>query len=232
MYFLVFHGEERFRHKPHPGADDHDHGHDAPHDATPHESPWVVTVPLVLLAVPSVVIGYLVLEPMLFGPFLRDAIHVDAAAHPAMTVLDQKVEGPLAFAVYGLTTLPFWLAVAGVALAYLFYVRAPRIPAAIARALRPLVVVLENKYYMDWFNEHVLAAGARAVGTGLWRGGDQALIDGVMIDGSARTIDRLAGVARLLQSGRLYWYALVMMLGIVVLMTWMLWPHLALLLGH
>jgi NADH-quinone oxidoreductase subunit L len=232
MYFLVFHGEERFRHQPHAGPDDHDHGHDAHHDATPHESPWVVTAPLVLLAVPSVVIGYLTLEPMLFGPFLQDAIRVDAAAHPAMTVLDHKVEGPLAFAVYGLTTLPFWLAVAGVALAYLFYVRAPQIPAAIARALRPLVVVLENKYYMDWFNEHVLAAGARAIGTGLWRGGDQALIDGVMVDGSARSIDRMAGVLRLLQTGRLYWYALVMMLGVVALMTWMLWPHLALLLAH
>jgi NADH-quinone oxidoreductase subunit L len=226
MYFLVFHGEERFRHKPFPPEDDHAHGdddHDAHHDATPHESPWVVTAPLVLLAIPSVVIGYLTIGPMLFGDFLKDAIVVDAARHPAMANLAEGFHGAAAMALHGVQTLPFWLALAGVATAWLFYLKAPQIPAAIDRALGPVRTVLENKYYMDWFNEHVLAAGARVVGRGLWKGGDVALIDGVLVNGSARAVGLLAGVVRLVQTGHLYWYALVMVLGIFGFMTWRLW---------
>jgi NADH-quinone oxidoreductase subunit L len=225
MYFLVFHGEERFRHKPFPPEDDHAHGddHDAHHDATPHESPWVVTAPLVLLAVPSVVIGYLTIGPMLFGDFLKDAIAVDSSRHPAMASLAEGFHGAAAMALHGVQTLPFWLALAGVATAWLFYLKAPQIPAAIDRALGPVRTVLENKYYMDWFNEHVLAAGARVVGRGLWKGGDVALIDGVLVNGSARAVGLLAGVVRLVQTGHLYWYALVMVLGIFGFMTWRLW---------
>jgi NADH-quinone oxidoreductase subunit L len=225
MYFLVFHGEERFRHKPFPPEDDHAHGddHDAHHDATPHESPWVVTAPLVLLAVPSVVIGYLTIGPMLFGDFLKDAIAVDSSRHPAMASLAEGFHGAAAMALHGVQTLPFWLALAGVATAWLFYLKAPHIPAAIDRALGPVRTVLENKYYMDWFNEHVLAAGARVVGRGLWKGGDVALIDGVLVNGSARAVGLLAGVVRLVQTGHLYWYALVMVLGIFGFMTWRLW---------
>lgn len=223
MYFLVFHGEERFHHKPFPPQDDHAHGHDEHHDATPHESPWVVTAPLILLAVPSVVIGYLAIQPMLFGEFLKDAITVDSAAHPAMAELAKDFHGPLAMALHGFVTLPFWLALAGVVTAWLFYLKAPQIPAAFDRALKPVRTVLENKYYMDWFNEHVLAAGARLLGTGLWKGGDQAVIDGA-INGSARGIGGLAQVLRRAQTGRLYTYALVMLLGIFVLLSWQLWP--------
>ena len=231
MYFLVFHGEERFRHKPFPpkpaAEDDHAHGdhgdHGAHHDATPHESPWVVTAPLLLLALPSVVIGFITIQPMLFGDFMKDAIHIDAAKHPAMAALAADFHGAAAMALHGLMTLPFWLAAAGVATAWLFYLKAPAIPAALDRNLKPLRVVLEHKYYVDWFNENVLSAGARALGRGLWKGGDVAVIDGA-IDGSARAMGSLAGVLRLVQTGHLYWYALVMLLGLFGLLTWQLWP--------
>jgi NADH-quinone oxidoreductase subunit L len=225
MYFLVFHGEERFHHKPFPPEDDHahdDHG-DGHADHTPHESPWVVTAPLILLAIPSVVIGYMAIQPMLFGDFLKDAITVNAQAHPAMAELAKTFHGPVAMALHGVVTLPFWLALGGVVTAWYFYLKAPHIPAAIDRTLKPVRTVLENKYYMDWFNEHVLAAGARKLGMGLWKGGDQTVIDGA-INGSARGIGGLAGLLRQAQTGRLYTYALVMLLGIFALLTWQLWP--------
>jgi NADH-quinone oxidoreductase subunit L len=229
MYFLVFHGEERFRHKPHPPEDDHahdDHG-DHHHVHVPHESPWVVTAPLLLLAVPSVVIGFLTIGPMLHGDFFKDAIFVDAAKHPAMKDLTENFHGAAAMALHGLQTAPFWLALAGVVVAWWFYLKQPAIPAAIDARLQPLRRLLENKYYFDWFNENVLAAGARALGRGLWKGGDVALIDGVLVNGSARAVGLLSGMARLLQTGHLYWYALVMILGIFGFMTWRLWPYLS-----
>ena len=226
MYFLVFHGEERFHHKPYPPEDDHGHD-DHGHAHVPHESPWVVTAPLLLLAIPSVVIGFMTISPMLFGSFLSDAIFVDAARHPAMKDLAAHFHGATAMAVHGLQTLPFWLALAGVVVAWVFYLKVPALPAAFDRALRPLRRVLENKYYMDWFNEHVLAAGARLLGRGLWKGGDVAVIDGAIVNGSARAVAALAGVIRLVQTGHLYWYALVMVLGIFAFMTWRLWPYLS-----
>jgi NADH-quinone oxidoreductase subunit L len=116
--------------------------------------------------------------------------------------------------------------VGGVVTAYVFYLKAPSIPAAFDRALKPVRTVLENKYYMDWFNENVLAAAARMLGTGLWKGGDQAVIDGVVINGSARVVGAFAGIVRLVQTGHLYWYALVMVLGIFGFLTWRLWPFL------
>jgi NADH-quinone oxidoreductase subunit L len=228
MYFLVFHGPERFRHKPFPPEDDHAHDdHAQGHDATPHESPWVVTLPLVLLAIPSVVIGALTMAPLLVGDFFADAIAVDAARHGAMAAVAEHAHDAWGMAAHGLVTLPFWLAVAGVATAWLFYLKAPAIPAALDRALRPLRTVLENKYYMDWFNEHVLAAGARLLGRGLWKGGDMGVIDGALVNGSARAVGLLAGVVRRVQTGQLYWYALVMVVGIFGFMTWRLWPLLA-----
>ena len=230
MYFLVFHGEERFRHKPHPGEHDHadEHGH-VPSDTkaqVPHESPWVVTAPLLLLAAPSVVIGFLAIQPMLFGDFFKDAIVVDAAKHGAMKALAANFHGAAAMAWHGLSTLPFWLALGGVATAWWFYLKQPSIPAAIDGYLKPVRTLLENKYYMDWFNENVLARAARGLGRGLWKGGDGMIIDGT-INGSARGIGSLAGLLRQLQTGHLYWYALVMLLGIFGFMTWRLWPFLA-----
>jgi NADH-quinone oxidoreductase subunit L len=231
MYFLVFHGKERFHHKPFPPQDapEDDHAHDD-HDAqghgadhTPHESPWVVTVPLVLLAIPSVLIGFLTIQPMLFGTFFDGAIVNDIAHHPAMEELKSHFHSASAMAAHAFQTVPFWLALAGVVVAWWFYLIQPSIPAAIGRALSPVVRVLENKYYLDWFNEYVLAAGARMLGTGLWKGGDQAVIDGA-INGSAGLIGRVSGVVRQLQTGHLYQYALVMLLGIFGLLTWQLWP--------
>jgi len=226
MYFLVFHGEERFRHKPFPGEHDHhdDHG-DHGHAHEPHESPWVVTAPLLLLALPSVVIGYLTIGPMLFGDFFKDSIVVDAAKHPAMAELAEEFHGALAMALHGLSTLPFWLALAGVVTAYVFYMVKPGIPAAIAKTFSPIVTILENKYYTDWINENIVAPAARGLGRGLWKGGDVGLIDG-LINGSANAVGVLASVVRRAQTGMLYLYALVMLLGVIGLMTWQLWPYL------
>ncbi|WP_353092268.1 NADH-quinone oxidoreductase subunit L, partial [Methylibium sp.] len=222
MYFLVFHGKERFHDKPFPGEHDHhdDHGHAEHHD--PHESPWVVTVPLVLLAIPSVVIGYLTIQPMLFGDFFKDSIVVNAALHPAMAELAHEFHGAAAMALHGLQTLPFWLALAGVVTAYVFYMLKPGIPAAIARALSPIVRLLENKYYMDWINENLLAPAARGLGRGLWKGGDVAVIDGA-INGSARMVGWIASLTKPFQSGYIYHYALVMIVGVFALMTWFVW---------
>lgn len=226
MYFLVFHGKERFHDKPHPSPDDHGHHGDEHGHHEPHESPWVVTAPLLLLAVPSVVIGFMTIGPMLFGDFLKDAIFVNAEAHPAMKVLAEGFHGAAAMALHGLQTLPFWLALAGVATAYVFYLVKPEIPAALHRRLGFLVRIMENKYYMDWINEKVFAAGARLVGRGLWKGGDVGLIDGLIVNGSAKVVGWTASVVRLVQSGYIYHYALVMIVGVFALITWQLWPYL------
>ena len=229
MYFLVFHGDERFRHKPHPGEHDHadEHGHVHVHE--PHESPWVITAPLVLLAIPSIVIGFMTIGPMLFGDFFKDAIVVDAARHPAMAELAEHWHGAAAMALHGLTTLPFWLALRrGVVTAWWFYLKQPALPAAIKARCGWLYQLLDHKYYFDWFNENVLSAGARLLGRGLWKGGDVGLIDGVLVNGSARVVGAIASMSRLLQTGYLYHYALVMIVGLFALMTWQLWPYLSL----
>ncbi len=219
MYFLVFHGKERFDQNPdaHHHHDDHGH-HDEHHE--PHESPWVVTVPLVLLAIPSVVIGFMTIQPMLFGDFFKDVIFVDAARHPAMAKLAEIFHGPVGMALHGLQTAPFWLALAGVAAAYYMYMVNPALPAAIKRTFQPIHTLLENKYYLDWINENILARGARALGVGLWKGGDQAVIDGALVNGSWKIVGWIAGLVRRVQTGFVFHYALVMILGIFVLMTY------------
>ena len=224
VYFLVFHGKENFHHKPFPGEhdhhdDDHGHAHEA-HAHVPHESPWVVTAPLVLLAIPSVVIGFLTVGPLLFGDFLKSAVFVDAAKHPAMSELAQHFHGATAMALHGFQALPFWLALGGVVTAYVFYMVAPQIPATLAKVLRPLIVIGENKYYLDWFNEKVIAAGARLLGRIFWKVGDVALIDGLIVNGSAKLVGLFGSLTRLFQTGYLYHYALVMILGVLALMTW------------
>jgi len=223
MYFLVFHGPERFRHKPFPGEHDHHDDHHG-HDAEPHETPWVVWLPLVALAIPSLVVGYLTIGPMVHGSFFADAISVNETAHGAMAFLRGHFHGAAAMSLHAFTTLPFWLAAVGVGLAYWFYILQPSIPAACAKLFRPLITVMENKYYMDWFNEQILARAARGLGVGLWKGGDAGLIDGVLVDGSAKAVGLLARVMRRVQSGHLTAYALAMMLGVVGLMSWKLWP--------
>ena len=229
MYFLVFHGKERYDQNPDAHHDDHhdahaadDHGHHDAHHG-PHESPWVVWVPLVLLAIPSVLIGFMTIEPMLFGGFFKDAILVNADKHPVMQELGEAFHGPVAMAMHAFTSLPFVLALAGVVTAWYFYLVNPAVPAAIGRALRPIVVLLENKYFLDWINENILARGARLLGTGLWKGGDRALIDGLLVNGSWKLVGWISGRVRQLQTGFLYHYALAMILGIFVLMTYFVW---------
>ena len=219
LYFLVFHGKERYDQNPDAHHDD-DHGHGHGHDEKPHESPWVVWLPLVLLAIPSVFIGAMSLMPMLFGDFFKGVIFIDAARHPAMAHLAEEIHGWLPMGLHGFVTLPFWLALAGVALSYYMYMINPALPARIKLVFQPVYTLLENKYYLDWINENIIARGARVLGTGLWQVGDRALIDGLVVNGSWKLVGWMAGVVRWMQSGYLYHYALLMILGIFVLMTY------------
>lgn len=227
LYFLVFHGKERFDQNPdaHHGhghaADDHGHAHDTHHH--PKESPWVVTVPLILLAIPSLIIGYHTIGPMLFGDFFKDAIFVNHEIHRSMEVLAEEFHGAAALARHGFSATPFWLALAGVVCSYYMYMVNPALPAAIKRSLMPLYQLLDNKYYLDWFNENVLARGARGLGTVFWKVGDQTLIDGAAVNGSWRVVGLISSVVRRFQTGYLYDYALSMVLGIFVLMTYFVW---------
>jgi len=225
LYFLVFHGKERYNQNPDAHHDEHhDDGHHGAHAADkPHESPWVVTLPLVLLAIPSALIGYFAIEPMLFGDFFKDSIHINLEKHPAMEEFAQMFHGPMQMALHGLQTAPFWLALAGVVSAYYMYMVNPALPTAIKRVAQPVYTLLENKYYLDWFNENVLARGARGLGMGLWKVGDQAIIDGGMVNGSWKLVAWLSSVMRRLQSGFIYDYAFGMIIGIFVLMTYFVW---------
>ena len=230
MYFLVFHGEERFgkahNHAHHDHHGDHvdeepsaDHHHGLAPGQKPHESPWVVTVPLVLLAVPSVLIGFFTIDPMLFGGWFKDVIFV-GDNHAGLKELAASFHGPVAMAIHGLQTAPFWLALGGVALSWFFYMKRPDIPAAIQQKFKPIHTLLENKYYFDRFNEIFFAGGARALGKGLWKAGDQGLIDGVMVNGSAKLVGWVAQMSRLFQTGHLYQYAFMMIIGVFILLTY------------
>jgi len=220
LYFLVFHGAERYDQNPDAHHDAH-HGHDK--EQHPHESPWVVTVPLILLAIPSVVIGFMTIEPMLYGDFFKDSIFINLEKHAAMEEMSKLFHGPVQMALHGLLTMPFWLALFGVASAYYMYMVNPALPAAIKTRFQPIYTLLENKYYLDWFNENVVSRAARALGVGLWKGGDEAVIDGVLVNGSWKGVAWVSGVVRRVQTGYLYHYALVMILGVFVLMTYFVW---------
>ncbi len=183
----------------------------------------MVTVPLVLLAIPSVVIGFMTIQPMLFGEFFKDSIWVDAAKHPVMVELAEGFHGPVQMALHAFTTAPFWLALAGVGAAYYLYMVNTALPAAIQSRVQPIYTLLENKYYLDWINENIIARGARAIGTGLWKGGDAAVIDGFLVNGSWKIVGWVSGAVRWLQTGYLYHYAFAMILGVFVLMTYFVW---------
>jgi NADH-quinone oxidoreductase subunit L len=225
LYFLVFHGKERFDQNPdaHHGHDHHDDHHHG--DGKPHETPWVVTVPLVLLAIPSVVIGFMTIDSMLFGSFLKDAITINGELHPAMETFREEFHGAMAMAIHGFTTMPFWLALAGAVSAWYMYLIHPAVPAALERFFKSLgaLNILENKYYLDWFNENVLARGARLLGTGLWKGGDQGVIEGGVVNASWKMVGMFSGAVRRVQSGYLYHYALMMIVGILLFMTYFVW---------
>jgi len=223
MYFMVFHGKERFHNAHAHHADEHGHGeegHSHGHHHTPHESPWVVTLPLVLLAIPSVVIGYLAIEPMLYGGWFGHAFFFNHEAHPAMEELAHEFHGAAAMAVHALTTLPFWLAVGGVGSAYYLYMVRPELPQKIRERFNLLYVILERKYGFDEFNDWFFAGGARLLGGRLWRWGDVAAIDGALVNGSARLVGHIAAIVRHLQSGYIYHYAFAMLAGVLLLATW------------
>jgi NADH-quinone oxidoreductase subunit L len=247
LYFLVFHGKERYALNPDAHHDDHadahadshakpqaktksaksskhakhdDHGHAA---AKPHESPWVVTLPLILLAIPSVVIGYIAIDAMLYSDFFKGAIFVDAERHPVMEELAQAFHGPAQMALHGLSTAPFWLALAGVVSAWYMYLINPAVPAAIKRTFMPIYVLLENKYYLDWFNENVLSRGTRMLGQTLWQVGDVKLIDGIVVNGSWKLVAKISSWVRRIQTGFIYHYAFGMIIGVFVLMTYFVW---------
>jgi NADH-quinone oxidoreductase subunit L len=224
MYFLVFHGKERFREEHHDDTPSHHHQEHHVHE--PHESPAVVTVPLMVLAIPSVVIGAIAIGPLLFGDFFKEVIRVDSVAHPAMirlaehwTHFSQGSPGWLGMALHSVATPVFWLAAAGVASAWYVYMRRPQIAERAKAALSPIYALLDNKYYMDRINEIVFAGGSLLLGRGLWKRGDQQVIDGVAVNGSARIVGWVAGVVRYFQTGYIYHYAFAMILGVLVLLT-------------
>jgi NADH-quinone oxidoreductase subunit L len=226
MYFLVFHGEEQWNH-PHATSHGHDsdaHNEEEAHEGEhhhglhpgdkPHESPWVVTLPLVLLAIPSVVIGYFTIKPMLFGDFFKGVIFV-GENHKAMEELAHEFQGATEMGLHAFMTMPFWIAVAGVAAAYYCYMVNRKVPQAFYNALRPIHTLLDNKYYMDKFNDVVFAGGARVLGGGLWKIGDRGIIDGLLVNGSAKLVGWFASVVRTFQTGYIYHYAFVMIAGVL-----------------
>jgi NADH-quinone oxidoreductase subunit L len=218
LYFLVFHGKERF-HNAHPAhcdveGDSHGHHH------VPHESPWVVTVPLILLAIPSVYAGWAYIQPMLYGDFFGSAIVINHEAHPAMEELAHEFHGPAAMMLHALTSAPFWLALAGVVSAYFLYMVRKDLPQKIREKTGIIYAILDDKYGFDRFNDWFFAGGARLIGRGLWRWGDVAAIDGLLVNGSARLVGRIARISRELQTGYIYHYAFAMIIGVALLATW------------
>jgi NADH-quinone oxidoreductase subunit L len=224
LMFMTFHGEPRFDAAACHAADAHgDHAHGevdhGTHAVAPRESPWVVTVPLILLAIPSVCIGWMTIEPTLIGDYFAGSIVV-APAHPAVAEFRAEWHGIVAFMLHGLTALPFWLALAGIAAAWYLYLVRPALPARIADAVHPLYALLDNKYYFDRFNELFFAGGARKVGSFLSNVGDRSIIDGFFVNGTAKLVGWSASMLRHIQSGYVYHYAFTMIVGVFALLTW------------
>ncbi|WP_293935637.1 NADH-quinone oxidoreductase subunit L [Iodobacter sp.] len=229
MYFLVFHGEERFgkaHDHGHDAAHADDHGHDDHHGLAPghkpHETPWVVTLPLVMLAIPSLAIGYFAIEPMLYGDFFKGVITVNHEAHPAMEVLKEEFHSAAAMGIHSLMSMPFWLALAGVVMSWYFYLVKPSIPAALDRFFTSIGIkkLLDEKYYMDHLYINGFAAGGRVLGTLFWKVGDTFIIDGLLVNGTAKLVGLISATARKLQTGYIYHYAFAMIIGAIGLMTW------------
>jgi NADH-quinone oxidoreductase subunit L len=208
MFFMTFHGSPRMDH------------HTQEHL---HESPWVVTLPLILLAIPSAVIGWFTVEPMLFGGYFGSAIHVLPVNDVLARVGEEFHGSPMEFMWAAFDAPPVWLAALGAFTAWLFFLKKPELADAAERRFKWLYTILVNKYGFDWFNEHVIMPGARLLGGGLWRFGDQIVIDDGMVNGSARTVGWLGSVMRYAQSGYLYHYAFAMILGLASFLLWILW---------
>ena len=226
QYFIVFHGKERWREAKHDHHDDHGHHHGLKPSDNPHESPWVVTLPLILLAIPSVIIGYIAIEPMLYGNFFKDVIYVNHELHPVMHIMKEEFHGAMAMVSHSLHTPVLYLAIGGVLAAWFLYVKAPQLPAKIAQTFRPVYVLFENKYYLDNIYFAVFAKGTRALGTFFWKAVDTAIIDNGLVNGAAKLVGAVAGQVRRLQTGFIYTYAAAMVSGVLVLIVvffWQLW---------
>jgi len=226
QYFIVFHGKERWREARHDHHDDHGHHHGLKPSDNPHESPWVVTLPLILLAIPSVIIGYIAIEPMLYGDFFKDVIYVNHELHPVMHIMKEEFHGAMAMVSHSLHTPVLYLAIGGVLAAWFLYVKAPQLPAKIAQTFRPVYVLFENKYYLDNIYFAVFAKGTRALGTFFWKAVDTAIIDNGLVNGAAKLVGAVAGQVRRLQTGFIYTYAAAMVSGVLVLIVvffWQLW---------
>jgi len=201
MFFLVFHGEERM--------DQHTRDH-------LHEPKWVVTAPLILLAIPSVIIGGLTIGYMLFGDYFGSAVYV-AEAHNGLAEVGKNFHGAWAFVEHGFAGLPIYLAAAGVFSAWFIYMKRPDIATTCKRRFSFIYNLLDRKYYFDEFNSAVFGGGSRKLGERLWQFGDVTFIDGLMVNGSAKLVGWFAGVARKLQTGMLYHYAFAMIIGVLML---------------
>ena len=231
MLFLTFHGPERFRtvgahEEPHPagGEQSATHQEPDPHQGggqAPHESPAVVTVPLIALAIPSVFIGTLTVGPVLFGSYFGSSIFV-LPGNNVIAKVGEEFTSATVSGLSGFVSPPFWFAAAGVFTAWLLFLRRPDWADVLAQRFRWAHSLLTHKYYFDWFNEHVVAALTRGLGNGLWKGGDQFLIDGALVNGSASAVGWFGTVARRVQSGYLYSYAFWMMIGLALLLGWFL----------
>lgn len=178
-----------------------------------------MTLPLIALAIPSVIIGALTVSSVLFGNYFGDAIQV-LEQNNVLGEIGKEFHGPVAFALNGFTSLPFWFAAAGVFSAWLFFLKKPSLANSAARTFGWLRTIFVEKYYFDWFNQTVIASLTRGIGYGLWKGGDQALIDGALVNGSAHTVGWFGSVIRRVQNGYLYSYAFWMVIGLAVLLGW------------
>ncbi|MDH5344979.1 MAG: proton-conducting transporter membrane subunit, partial [Gammaproteobacteria bacterium] len=207
MFFLVFHGEERM---------------DKKTKSHLHETPAVITVPLILLAIPSAVIGWITIEPVLFGGFFGDAIRV-SSEHDVLAHLGEAFHGSAAFIEHALQGPAVYLALAGAVTAWFLFLKRPDIPAAIAAQFSGLYNLLDRKYYFDELWIRGFAGGGRRIGQFLWDKGDQLVIDGIIVNGTAGSIGRFAGVLRRIQTGYLYHYAFAMFFGMTLILAWLLW---------
>lgn len=222
LVFFAFHGRERFDTHAHESTAAHDEsdGHGdthGEHGHVPHESPWVVTLPLILLAIPSVCAGWAIGD-FVFGDYFGNSIYI-AENHDGLKRMAEEFHGVLPMILHSVTTLPFWLALAGAGIAWFIYIVRPDLPTVLRAKWGVLATVLEEKYGFDRFNDWFFAGGARLLGNGLWKIGDVMLIDGLFVNGAARLVGWSSTVIRKVQSGYIYHYAFAMIIGILLLMS-------------
>jgi NADH-quinone oxidoreductase subunit L len=202
-----------------PAHDDHGHGH---HGGPPQKELRTMTWPLIALAIPSIVIGALTFESLLFKGGFGASIVNSPENQEVLREIGESVGDWWHFGMHAVTNPVFWIMALGVFSAWALYIKWPHLPGIIDSKLKPLRVVLENKYWFDWFNENVIAAGSRLLGKIFWKGGDGAIIDTGIIGGTTGFIDWAAGVIRRVQSGFLYSYAFWMVIGLVAMLAWFL----------